>query len=147
MSYLKERDVKLSVRPSSLSWCESNRALLHIWVLSVAHYLKCSQETLYHGIDLADRCFAKKRFHRDKIQLVGTTCLLIASKLEEYYPADIDTLVKLTDRSYTAKEITNMELEILSLVDFVIYGKEPMAFLNRYTINAVDSPYKAFVTK
>ena len=132
--YLKSRDVKLSapMTPSSFAWCEDNRAMLLRWLMSVAHFLKTSQETWYHTVDMIDRCFSAKKFPRDKVQLVGTSCFLIATKLDEYYPADIDVLVKMTDKSYNAREITSMELEILQLLDFLSYGKDPISFVNRY---------------
>jgi hypothetical protein len=52
--------------------------------------------------------------------------------LDEYYPADIDKLARLTDNSYTAKEIVNMERVILETLNFEMYGSEPMIFINRY---------------
>ena len=38
---------------------------------------------------------------RDKLQLVGIVCLLIASKYEEIYPPSVKELVYITDNAYS----------------------------------------------
>ena len=42
---------------------------------------------------------------RKKLQLVGTACMLIASKLEEIYPPEVSEFVYITDDTYTDKEV------------------------------------------
>ena len=56
----------------------------------------------------------------DKLQLVGITSLLIASKLEEYYPVHIKKLLHLTENSYTKVEVTQMERVLLDVLEFQV---------------------------
>ena len=56
----------------------------------------------------------------DKLQLVGITALLVASKLEEYYPVDLKKLLHLTENSYTRQQITHMERTILGVLEFQV---------------------------
>lgn len=59
------------------------------------------------------------------------TAFLIASKLEEYYPASIPTLLELTDNSFSRSEVLGMEIELLMLHDGGVHGPDPMIFLSR----------------
>ena len=103
------------------------------------HYLKLSQETLYLGISLLDTILDKRDVEADKLQLVGDCCALIfylmflshdlkvgvaslyvASKCEEYYPADLKKLVHLTENSYSVQDVFDMELVLLGVVHFQV---------------------------
>ena len=57
----------------------------------------------------------------DKLQLVGITSMLVASKLEEYYPADIKKLLHLTEDSYSSREVLEMELVLVEVLEFQVY--------------------------
>lgn len=50
-------------------------------------------ETLYLTINLIDRYLEQEEVSRPKLQLVGVTALLIASKYEEIYPPELRDLV------------------------------------------------------
>jgi len=52
---------------------------------------------------------------KSTLQLLGTACLLIASKLREAVPFTADKLVAYTDRSITAKQL--MVLVLLMLIE------------------------------
>lgn len=56
--------------------------------------------------------------NRTKLQLVGVTCMLIASKIEEIYPPIVRDFVFITDNAYTKEEILKMERKILTVLDF-----------------------------
>jgi len=56
----------------------------------------------------------------------------MASKLEEYYPADLRKLVHLTANSYTSRQILKMEHVILEILECQLYFPEIMSFLRRY---------------
>ena len=69
----------------------------------------------------------------DKLQLVGVTALLVASKLEEYYPVDIKKLIHLTENFYTRVEITHMERTVLDVLEFKVFKA---LFLISYSLNS-----------
>ena len=47
------------------------------------------------SVNILDRYLSSNPIKKDKLQLLGATCLLIASKFEEIYPPEV-TLVTLT---------------------------------------------------
>ena len=51
---------------------------------------------------------------------VGITSLYVASKCEEYYPADLKKLVHLTENSYREQDVFDMELVLLGVVHFQV---------------------------
>jgi cyclin B len=50
---------------------------------------KLVPETLYLTVSLIDRYLEKVEVHREKLQLVGVTAMLIASKYEEIYAPEV----------------------------------------------------------
>ena len=68
---------------------------------------------------------------RGKLQLVGVTSMLIASKYEEMYAPEIADFVFITDRAYTAGDIRKMECVILKTLDFSLGRPLPLHFLRR----------------
>ena len=91
------------------------------WLVQVQHHLKLCQETLYLGVGILDTVLYRRDVDPDKLQLVGVTSLLVASKLEEYYPVDIKKLLHLTENSYTREEVTQMERILLGVLEFQVF--------------------------
>ena len=98
------------------------RSILVDWIIQVQHHLKLCQETLYLGIGILDMVLHRRDVDPDKLQLVGVTALLVASKLEEYYPVDIKKLLHLTENSYTRVEVTHMERTVLDVMEFQVFS-------------------------
>ena len=44
----------------------------------------------------------------------------MASKCEEYYPADLKKLVHLTENSYEVQDVFDMELVLLGVIHFQV---------------------------
>ena len=70
------------------------------------------------------------------VQLVGCAAILIASKLEEYHHANVKELFKLTAKSCTPMQITNMEMEVLQVLGFSTYSLDPVNYINRFIVAA-----------
>ena len=51
---------------------------------------------------------------------VGIASLYVASKCEEYYPADLKKLVHLTENSYQVQDVFDMELVLLGVIHFQV---------------------------
>ena len=123
-SYVRTRELEYEVSENDIIKTDvklvSRRKHLTEWLISVAHHFRCCQETIYYTIDLLDRTLAAKTYKPEFLQLIGVTSFLIASKLEEYYPADIEKLCQLTEDSYTPGEVVAMEVNILSLLNFKV---------------------------
>lgn len=121
------------------------RLLVSDWLIEVAHYFKTSQETLYQSINLLDKVLSgttKLKIGRKDLQLLSVVSLYIASKLEEYFPVEVNELVRLTEHSWNVEEIMKMELAVLDATNFKVQTVEPMPFLNRFISAARLSLYQ-----
>ena len=58
------------------------RTILVDWLIEVQENFELFHETLYLGVKLVDIYLSRKGVTREYLQLVGATCLLIASKFE-----------------------------------------------------------------
>lgn len=77
---------------------------------------------------------------RDKLQLVGVTAMLIASKYEEIYAPECNDFVYISDGAYSKEQILNMEQSILAALNFNLNAPSPLHFLRRYS-KAASSDY------
>jgi len=111
---------------------ERMRAILVDWLVEVHLKFKLVPETLYLTVNLIDRYLERKEVERPKLQLVGVTCLLIASKYEEIYPPELRDLVYVCDRAYSGNEIIDMEERVLKALEYQITIPSAHAFLVRY---------------
>lgn len=75
--------------------------------------------------------FQEQPVSRNKLQLVGVTSMLIASKYEEMYAPEVADFVYITDNAYTKKEIRDMEGIILRTLDFSVGKPLCLHFLRR----------------
>ncbi|XP_075215035.1 cyclin E isoform X2 [Lycorma delicatula] len=90
------------------------RAVLLDWIIEVCEVYKLHRETYYLTMDYLDRYLtAKSAVPKQQLQLIGITCLLIASKVEEIYPPKVAEFAYVTDGACTEDEILKMELSIL----------------------------------
>jgi len=68
---------------------------------------------------------------KNKLQLVGVTSMLIASKYEEMYAPEVADFVYITDNAYTKKEILEMEQRIMKTLNFSFGKPLCLHFLRR----------------
>lgn len=111
---------------------EKMRAILIDWLIEVHHKFKLSAEVLYLSVNIVDRYLAEKVISRKKLQLVGVTAMLIASKYEEIYPPELSDFEYITDNAYNREEIMEMEILILNQLQFNVSVPTAGVFLNRY---------------
>ena len=108
-NYFRSKETSTSVRPVFMEAQphinERMRSILVDWLVEVHLKFKLVPETLYLTINLIDRYLERKEVSRPKLQLVGVTSLLIASKYEEIYPPELRDLVYICDRAYTRSEV------------------------------------------
>ena len=95
--WYREKEVSSSVRPTFMEnqphINQRMRAILVDWLVEVHAKFKLVPETLYLTINLIDRFLELEVVTRPKLQLIGVTALLIASKYEEIYPPELRDLV------------------------------------------------------
>ena len=111
---------------------EKMRAILLDWLEEVHVKFKLMPETMYLTQNLIDRFLEKKIVVRSKLQLVGVTAMLIASKYEEIYAPEVRDFVYITDKAYSREQILAMEATMLNTLDFRVSAPTVFVFLNRY---------------
>lgn len=112
------------------------RTVLIDWIIDVHNKLNLLPETLYLAINLIDRFLSIRVVSLGKLQLVGVSGLLIASKYQEITSPSIATLVVITDRSFTENEILRAEKYMLHCLEYRIGFPSPLNWLRR----CVQSP-------
>ena len=61
------------------------RTILVEWLIDVSNKFRLKQETAHMTIDLLDRYMLTTPVSKNILQLVGVSCLFIASKVEEVH--------------------------------------------------------------
>ncbi|NXG04100.1 CCNB2 protein, partial [Sakesphorus luctuosus] len=132
--YLRELELQQSIRPHYMDGKTINgrmRAILVDWLIQVHSRFQLLQETLYMCVAVMDRFLQNHPVPRKKLQLVGVTAMLVASKYEEIVCPDVVDFVYITDNAYTSHEIREMEMIILKELNFDLGRPLPVHFLRR----------------
>lgn len=109
------------------------RTILMDWLIEVSEVYSLHRETFYLAQDFFDR-FMSTQNHVSKsmLQLIGVTCLFIASKLEEIYPPKINEFAYVTDGACCEDDIIQMELIVLKALNWELCPVTAIAWLNLY---------------
>nr|XP_020475192.1 G2/mitotic-specific cyclin-B3 isoform X2 [Monopterus albus] len=133
--YLKQREEKfvlcnyMAMQPSLN---QEMRAILIDWLVEVQENFELYHETLYLAVKMTDHYLSCTPIHRDMLQLVGSTAMLIASKFEERSPPCVEDFLYICDDAYKREELISMEASILQTLSFDINIPIPYRFLRRY---------------
>ena len=116
----EEKDLKslFGYMENQLDINEKMRAMLIDWIIDVHFKFKLKSDTLFLTVWLIDRYLSEKQMKRGRLQLLGVTSMLISCKYEEIYSPEIFDFVYITESSYEKKDIINLELEILKMLEF-----------------------------
>ncbi|XP_062845602.1 G2/mitotic-specific cyclin-B2 [Trichomycterus rosablanca] len=132
--YLRSLEAQQAIRPKYMEGYEINermRALLVDWLIQVHLRFQLLQETLYMTVAILDRFLQVQPVSRRKLQLVGVTAMLLASKYEEMYVPEIGDFAYITDDAFTKPQIREMEMLILRELNFELGRPLPLHFLRR----------------
>lgn len=133
-NYMRELEVKYPIKVKYLEGREISgrmRSILIDWLVQVHLRFHLLQETLYLTVAIIDRFLQGQDVVRNRLQLVGVTSMLIASKYEEMYAPEVADFVYITDEAYTKADIRKMECLILRSLDFQLGRPLPIHFLRR----------------
>ncbi|EEF52321.1 putative cyclin-A3-1 [Ricinus communis] len=109
------------------------RGILVDWLVEVAEEYKLVSDTLYLTINYIDRYLSKNSLNRQRLQLLGVSSMLIASKYEEINPPNVEDFCYITDNTYTKDDVVKMEADILKLLNFELGNPTIKTFLRRFT--------------
>ena len=81
------------------------RKLVADWMLGVVHEQNSQPEVFCVAMNLLDRFLCHCCIRKSQLQLLGSVCILIGSKIREPCPIPGKTLITYTDYSITAEEL------------------------------------------
>ena len=83
----------------------SMRSILINWIAEVIAEFNLATETNYLAITIMDKYLQDNEIPRDQLQLLGITCLLIASKVEDVNTPTVKDLAEICDNTYSAVQV------------------------------------------
>jgi len=116
------------------------RAILVNWLSEVCQAFKLNPETLFLSVNYIDRFLAKTDVPSQALQCLGITCLWIASKFEESVIPGISQIEHVCAGAFNQKQILQMELDILRVLNFELAIATTRVFLDSY-IKTLEAPY------
>ncbi|KAL6934856.1 hypothetical protein ACO0R3_000820 [Hanseniaspora guilliermondii] len=110
---------------------KQNRDILVNWMIKIHNQFNLLPETLYLAVNIMDRFLSVKLVDLDRLQLVGTVSLFIASKYEEVYSPSCKNFASVTDGACCEEDIVDGEIYVLQTLNFKLDYPNPMNFLRR----------------
>jgi hypothetical protein len=125
-------DIQIEISPKM-------REILISWLIEVCIDMKLSSDTIFHTKNYIDRYLSVHSVPRSYLQLLGVTCLFIASKLEDITPPTIHDLIQVSDEIYERKHIIDLETKVLNALNFSLVSINEKNFLRRYHL--IELPF------
>ena len=133
--YMRELEIKTMPNPTYMSKQEAlewrMRGILVDWIIEVHAKFRLLPETLFLCINIIDRFLSLRQIGIEKLQLVGVTALLVASKYEEIMSPAVGAFIYVADGGYTEEEVQKAERYLLNVIGFDLSYPNPMNFLRR----------------
>ncbi|XP_010932850.1 cyclin-A2-1 [Elaeis guineensis] len=120
---------------------QSMRGILIDWLVEVSEEYRLVPDTLYLTVYIIDYFLSHNYIERQRLQLLGITCMLIASKYEEICAPRVEELCFITDNTYTKAEVLKMESQVLNYLGFQLSVPTIKTFLRRF-LRAAQATYK-----
>uniref|UniRef100_A0ACD5VVF3 Uncharacterized protein n=1 Tax=Avena sativa TaxID=4498 RepID=A0ACD5VVF3_AVESA len=110
----------------------SMRAILIDWLVEVAEEYRLVPDTLYLTVNYIDRFLSGNEINRQRLQLLGVACMLIAAKYEEICAPQVEEFCYITDNTYFKDEVLDMEASVLNYLKFEMTAPTAKCFLRRF---------------
>uniref|UniRef100_A0A1B6LYJ8 Uncharacterized protein n=1 Tax=Graphocephala atropunctata TaxID=36148 RepID=A0A1B6LYJ8_9HEMI len=105
------------------------RRIVADWMMEVCEEQKCQDDIFPLSMNYLDRFLSICPIKKSQLQLLGTACLLVASKLREPRPVSAEMLVFFTDNSITLQDLWRWEVLVLAKLKWEISAVTPQDFL------------------
>ncbi|KAL7117916.1 hypothetical protein ACP275_03G102300 [Erythranthe tilingii] len=110
----------------------SMRAILVDWLVEVSEEYRLVPDTLYLTVNYLDRYLSGNVMDRQRLQLLGVACMMIASKYEEICAPQVEEFCYITDNTYFKDEVLEMESTVLNYLKFEMTAPTAKCFLRRF---------------
>ncbi|XP_057973239.1 cyclin-A1-1-like [Malania oleifera] len=110
----------------------SMRAILVDWLVEVAEEYRLVPDTLFLTVNYIDRFLSGNIMDRQRLQLLGVACMMIAAKYEEICAPQVEEFCYITDNTYFKEEVLQMESAVLNYLKFEMTAPTAKCFLRRF---------------
>ncbi|GMQ01932.1 hypothetical protein CsSME_00048386 [Camellia sinensis var. sinensis] len=140
-------DINASMRAILIDWLVEISHLVtscHGILLWVAEEYSLVPETLFLTVNYIDRYLSGNVIQRQRLQLLGVACMMIAAKYEEICAPQVEEFCYVADNTYFKKEVLQMESSVLNYLKFEMSAPTARCFLTWFVraaqgINEVPS--------
>ncbi|CAH8337524.1 unnamed protein product [Eruca vesicaria subsp. sativa] len=112
------------------------RGILVDWLVEVSEEYRFVPETFYLTVNYIDRYLSGNVISRQKLQLLGVACMMIATKYKEICAPQVEEFCYITDNTYLKDEVLDMESAVLNYLKFEMSAPTTKCFLRRFVRDA-----------
>ena len=105
------------------------RKIVVTWMFDVTDEQRCEDDVFPLAVNIFDRFLSVANIQKTHLQLLGSACMLLSSKLKETIPLSAEKLVVYTDNSITLEELLSWETLVLNKLRWDIAAIVPNDFL------------------
>lgn len=128
----KDYEIKDNYFKKQTEITNNMRYILVDWMVDVNLKFKMKLETYFKAVNIIDFYLSKVDIKKSEFQLLGTTAMFIAAKMEEIYPPGLEDFTKICDGAYLKSDLLKMEKNILHSFKFNLNFPTALSFYNIY---------------
>ena len=125
---LEKFEVRFNVETEQ-AFGTSHRIILVDWMFDVSCECNFFDDTIHYAVSFLDRFLLKQQESVKNLQLLGATCLWIASKYNEISTPTLNDFVFFCAHTYTEHDFLNKEVHMLQVLNFELAKPTTKTFL------------------